>query len=142
MKGNYFLDTNILVYTFDQSQPQKQSIAKDLVRDALNNRCGCISYQVVQEFLNIATRKFVRPLSVSDCQTYLSNILEPLCEVFSSTRLFQRALEISGRWKFSFYDSLIVAAALSVDSKTLYTEDLQHNQKIEDMIIVNPFFKL
>ena len=142
MKGNYFLDTNILVYTFDPSQSQKQRIAKDLVRDALNNRSGCISYQVVQEFLNVASQKFVSPLSRADCQAYLSNILEPLCEVFSSTGLFQRALEISVRWQFSFYDSLIVAAALSVESKTLYTEDLQHNQKIEDMIIVNPFLNL
>lgn len=139
MKGNYFLDTNILVYTFDRSQPQKQSIASNLVKNALNNRSGCISYQVIQEFLNIASRKFASPLSVADCQIYLSNVLEPLCEVFSSTGLFHRALEISSRWNFSFYDSLIVAAALSVESKTLYTEDLQHNQKIEDMIIINPF---
>lgn len=139
MKGNYFLDTNILVYTFDRSHPEKQSIAQNLVKNALNNRSGCISYQVIQEFLNIASRKFANPLSVADCQIYLSNVLEPLCEVFSSTGLFHRALEISSRWDFSFYDSLIVAAALSVESKTLYTEDLQHNQKIEDMIIINPF---
>jgi predicted nucleic acid-binding protein len=139
MKGNYFLDTNILVYTFDQFQPQKQIIARNLVGEALNKRSGCISYQVIQEFLNIASRKFATPLSVEDCQTYLINVLEPLCEVFSSTALFHRALEISSRWKFSFYDSLIVAAALSVESKILYTEDLQHNQKIEDMIVINPF---
>ncbi|NER97936.1 MAG: PIN domain-containing protein [Symploca sp. SIO1B1] len=139
MKGNFFLDTNILIYTFDQSQPQKQAISRNLVRDALNNRSGCISYQVIQEFLNVASKKFANSLSVSDCQTYLTNVLEPLCEVFSSTGLFHRALEISSRWKFSFYDSLIVASALSVDSKILYTEDIKHEQKIEDMIIFNPF---
>ena len=139
MKGKYFLDTNILVYTFDQSQIQKQKISRNLVKNALNNKSGCISYQVIQEFLNIASRKFANPLSVVDCQTYLNQVLKPLCEVFSSTVLFHQALEISSRWKFSFYDSLIVAAALSVETKILYTEDLQHNQKIEDMIIVNPF---
>jgi predicted nucleic acid-binding protein len=142
MKPSYFLDTNILVYTFDQSQAQKQSISRNLVRDALNNQSGCISYQVIQEFLNIASRKFVNLLSVSDCQTYLTNVLEPLCTVFASTDLFHRTLEISNRWKFSFYDSLIVAAALSIECKTLYTEDLQHNQKIEDLIIINPFLDL
>ena len=141
MKGSYFLDTNILVYTFDQSHPDKQAIAKNLVRDALKNQTGCISYQVIQEFLNIASRKFAKPLSTADCQTYLSNVLEPLCEVFSSTALFHRALEISNRWRFSFYDSLIVAAALSVKSEFLYTEDLQHQQKIEEMVILNPFLK-
>ena len=141
MKDNYFLDTNILAYTFDASHPEKQTIAQDLVRDALKNQTSCISYQVIQEFLNIATRKFATPLSTADCQTYLSNVLEPLCEVFSSIAVFRRALEISSRWKFTFYDSLIVAAALSVDSRFLYTEDLEHNQKIENMTIVNPFLK-
>lgn len=139
MKDNYFLDTNIIAYTFDSAHPAKQAIAKGLVRDALNNQAGCISYQVIQEFLNIASRKFATPLSTADCQTYLSNVLEPLCEVFSSLTLFHRALEISSRWKFSFYDSLIVAAALSVESRILYSEDLQHNQKIENTVIVNPF---
>lgn len=139
MKGNYFLDTNILVYTFDHSYPKKRDICKSLVRDALNNRSGCISYQVIQEFLNVASRKFAKPLSIADCQTYLSSVLEPLCEVFSSMGLFHRALEISNRWKFSFYDSLVVAAALSAECQILYTEDLQHDQKIENMVIVNPF---
>lgn len=139
MTGNYFLDTNILVYTFDPSRREKQSISRNLVREALTNRSGCISYQVIQEFLNLASRKFATPLSISDCQTYLSNVLEPLCEVFASTGLLHRALEVSSRWRWSFYDSLIVAAALSVESKILYTEDFQHNLKVEDMIIRNPF---
>lgn len=139
MKDSYFLDTNILAYTFDLAQPEKREVAQDLVRDALNNRSGCISYQVIQELLNIASRKFATPLSTADCQNYLSNVLEPLCEVFASTALFHRGLEISSRWQFSFYDSLIVAAALSVDSKILYSEDLQHEQQIEEMTIINPF---
>ena len=95
MKGKYFLDTNILVYTFDQSQLQKQEISRNLVKNALNNQSGCISYQVIQKFLNIASRKFANPLSVTDCQTYLNQVLEPLCEVFSSTVLFHQSLEIS-----------------------------------------------
>jgi predicted nucleic acid-binding protein len=141
MSGKYFLDTNILVYTFDQTYPKKLDISKHLVKDALNKQSGCISYQVIQEFLNVASRKFIKPLSVVDCQTYLSNVLEPLCEVFSSTSLFHRALEISDRWHFAFYDALIIAAALSTESKILYTEDLQHHQKVMDMIIVNPFLE-
>ena len=91
MNGKYFLDTNILVYTFDQSQLQKQEISRNLVKNALNKQSGCISYQVIQEFLNIASRKFANPLSVDDCQTYLNQVLELLCEVFSSTALFHRA---------------------------------------------------
>jgi predicted nucleic acid-binding protein len=139
MSDRFFLDTNIIVYSFDRSQPQKQLIAKNLIQDALQNQAGCISYQVIQEFLNLATRKFAVPLSTTECQLYLSNVLEPICEISSSMALFQRALEVSSRWQFSLYDSLIVAAALSVDSKILYTEDLQHQQKIDDMVILNPF---
>ena len=141
MSDSYFLDTNILVYTFDSSHPEKQAIARQLVSNALNNRAGCISYQVIQEFLNVASRKFARPLSLTDCQAYLSSVLEPLCEVFASTGLFHRALEISSRWKLSFYDSLIIAAALSAECKVLYTEDLHHSLKIEDLVITNPFLE-
>lgn len=89
MKDNFFLDTDILVYSFDRSQPQKQSISKKLINEALTQKTGNISYQVIQEFLNIASRKFATPLSLEDCETYLSNVLEPLCSVFSSPELFQ-----------------------------------------------------
>ena len=140
--SNYFLDTNILVYAFDTSQPRKQKICRDLVRNALNNGVGCVSYQVIQEFLNVATRKFAKPLSISDSQNYLTNVLEPLCEVFSSIGLYHQALEISSRWQFSFYDSLIIAAALSAQCNILYTEDLQHDQEIENLKILNPFFEV
>lgn len=141
MRGKYFLDTNILVYTFDQTCLKKLDISRHLVRDALDKRSGCISYQVIQEFLHVASRKFINPLSVADCQTYLNTVLEPLCEVFASVSLFHRALEITNRWNFAFYDSLIVAGALSAESKILYTEDLQHHQKIMDMIVINPFLE-
>ena len=97
---------------------------------------------MIQEFLNLATRKFEVSLSPTECQLYLHNVLEPICEVSSSTALFQRALEVRSRWQFSFYDSLIVAAVLSVDGKILYTEDLQHQQSIDDMVIINPFIEV
>ena len=140
--SSYFLDTNILVYAFDTSQPKKQTICRDLVRNALNNGVGCVSYQVIQEFLNVATQKFAKPLSISDSQNYLTNVLEPLCEVFSSIGLYHQALEISSRRQFSFYDSLIIAAALSAQCNILYTEDLQHDQEIKNLKIVNPFLEV
>ena len=96
---------------------------------------------MIHEFLNVASRQFAQPLTPMDCQTYLSNVLEPLCEVFASTDLLRRALEISSRWNYALYDSLIIAAALAANSKILYTEELHHEQKIEDMVIVNPFLE-
>lgn len=139
MSANFFLDTNVLIYTFDEGNPEKRDRARTLVAEALAESRGAISYQVVQEFLNGALRKFSKPLTATDAERYLTVVLEPLCTVFASVELFHQAVEISGRWKCSFYDSLIIASALQAGCTTLYSEDLQHGQKIGPLRIVNPF---
>ncbi len=140
MKDKYFVDTNIFVYTFDKQNKQKRQKANELVKTAVLEHRGCISSQVIQEFINVATRKFDTPMSIADCQKYLKNILSPLCSVFASLDLYYKALDVMERWQYSFYNSLIIAAALQAECKILYSEDLQHNQKIQDMTIINPFF--
>ena len=139
MSDRYFLDTNIFIYTFDETQPQKRTLARQLVSQALGDSKGTISYQVIQEFMNIATRKFRRPLTPPDCAAYLDAVLAPMCEVFPSIDLYRDALDLHEKWKFSYYDSLIVTAALSVGCRRLYSEDLQHGQKVRDLVIENPF---
>jgi len=139
MNGKFFLDTNILVYTFDATAPAKQQIARELVSTALTLQQGMISYQVVQEFLNVATRKFSVPLTPADANIYLDKVLTPLCELFPSMSYYSKALGISDRWGFSLYDSLIITAALETGCDTLYTEDLQHGQSIQGLTITNPF---
>ncbi len=139
MKDRFFLDTNVLVYTFDGRSAAKQKTAKQLVETALSSQKGFISYQVAQEFLNVASRKFAEPLSSSDCLRYLNQVLTPLCGIFSSIALYERALTINERWRYAFYDSLIIASALSLDCKTLYSEDLQAGQTIQTLTIENPF---
>jgi len=139
MNDKFFLDTNILIYTFDSREPAKQQRANELVIRALKTRQGIISFQVVQEFLNAARRKFASVLSSLDVQTYLVQVLTPLCQVFSSIDLYVRALEIAERWQYSFYDSLIIATALQANCQILYSEDLQHGQVIQGLTIINPF---
>jgi len=139
MKDKYFIDTNIFVYSFDNDNVQKRDISLNLISDALTKSKGIISYQVVQEFINVAIKKFKVPLHVDDCRKYLTVVLEPLCEVYSSIDLYHRAIEIVERWQYSFYDSLIIAAALKSECSTIYTEDLQHDQKIFQLQIINPF---
>ena len=136
--ARYFLDTNVLVYTFDEREPRKRARALELLEAALGG-AGIISYQVVQEFLNVATRRFARPLGVSEAVVYLDQVLLPLCEVPSSAALFRAAIAVSDRYRFSFYDSLIVAAAQSARCRILYSEDLQHGQLLDELEIVNPF---
>ena len=139
MNDKYFVDTNILIYSFDRANPSKRKIALDLISQALEKGTGVISYQVIQEFLNVATRKFAVPLSFKDAQRYLNVVLEPICEVFSSPELFHQALEISDQWRFAFYDALIVAAALQAECRVLYSEDMQDSQTIKGLTIRNPF---
>lgn len=139
MKDKYFLDTNVLVYTFDSSNKTKQEKSQTLIGNALNGQYGIISFQVVQEFMNVATQKFAVPLTLPDCKAYLDHVLMPLCEVLPSQALYKHALEIKEDYKFSFYDSLIIAAAIAGDCNLLYTEDLQSNQKIHGTTIKNPF---
>lgn len=139
MRDRFFLDTNIFVYTFDSREPDKQDRARNLVVDALTHRRGVISHQVVQEFLNVATQKFANPLSATDALLYLDSVLGPLCEVLPTLDLYRRAIGLASRWKYSFYDSLIIASALQSECKILYSEDLQHGQTIEGVKLVNPF---
>ena len=139
MSAKAFLDTNVLVYSFDRSEPRKRDIARALIADALENGSGIISYQVVQEFLSVATRKFVIPLSSADAQRYLEVVLEPLCEVYASPELFHQALEISEGWRLSFYASLIIADALQADCSVLHSEDLQDGLKVRGLTVRNPF---
>ena len=108
MKDKCFLDTNIIIYSFDSENESKQTIARNLIAQALGKQPACISFQVIQEFLNVALQKFKTPLSPSDAQKYVTITLEPLCEVFSSIPLYHKAIEIKDRWQFSFNDSLII----------------------------------
>ncbi len=139
MRGKYFIDTNIFVYSFSKQEEHKQHIAKKLISEALENSTGIISFQVIQEFLNVALRKFPIPFKIEDGEKYLNIVLEPLCEIFPNMDLYGHALRIMDRWQYSFYDSLIIAASIKGDCKILYSEDLQHQQNIENLVIINPF---
>lgn len=139
MSGRYFLDTNIFVYSFDVDDRRKQKTADSIVKRALTDQLGLISSQVVQEFLNVATRKFAKPMTNHEARTYLDTVLAPLCEVFPSATLYRETLGIQSESKFSFYDSLIIAAAVEAKCRWLYSEDLRHGQTIHGVQIQNPF---
>lgn len=134
-----FLDTNIFIYLFDETNERKKGIAERIVQAALAGHDACISHQVIQETLNVVTRKLATPMSLEDAQSFLSAVLLPLWKVMPSAALYQRGLQVQDRYRFSFYDSLIVAAALEAGCTTLYSEDMQHGQQIDGLTIENPF---
>lgn len=137
MSAEDFLDTNVFVYLFDETAPDKRERAERLVRRSLEEGSGCISYQVVQETLNVVTRKLgARPASA---RLLLDDVLAPLWQVNPSRSLYAHGLRLHGQLGFSFYDSLIVAAALEAGCTRLYSEDLHHGQRVDQLTIQNPF---
>ncbi|MCB8987459.1 MAG: PIN domain-containing protein [Ardenticatenaceae bacterium] len=144
VEGNekYFLDTNIFVYSFDGGSPAKQSLARQLIQNALTTQQGTISTQIVQEFLNVALRKFTQPMSVSEARDYMQVVLMPLCQHYPSLTSYEHALRIKSETGYSFYDALVVAAALELDCQILWSEDLQHGRSLHGLTILNPFQEL
>ena len=134
-----FIDTNIFIYQLDSSDKHKHRIAESLIKDALATGNGCTSAQVAQECLNVALRKAAVPLTPDALRRYLEVVLGPLVQVTTTTHLLHRALDAQARWRFSFYDSLVVAGALTAGCRTLLTEDLQHGQRLDGLTVVNPF---
>jgi len=135
----FFLDTNILIYAVDETDLAKQQIAVSLVREAILSGRGIISIQVVQEFLNVARRKFKQPMTIEQCRGHLRNVLEPLCACFPSISTMDRALLVMDETGYSLYDALIITAAIESGCRTLYSEDLQHGRKVQGLTILNPF---
>lgn len=86
-----------------------------------------------------AIRKFAQRLSASEAQIYLESVLMPLCEIYPDARLFSKALSFANDLKISFYDALIVAAAVLAECDILWTEDLQHGRRVGDLVIRNLF---
>jgi len=138
MSGD-FLDTNILIYLFDDTAPEKRDTAQALIRSGLDAGTAVISHQVVQETLNVMTRKLAVPASPEQARKFMDTVLTPLWRIMPSVDLYRRGLELQARYRYSFYDSLIIAAALEAGCHRLYSEDLQNGARIEGLTITNPF---
>src|SRR5579884_1000000 len=139
MSDRFFLDTNVFVYEVDPRDLTKRRRASELIDKAVGSKLGTVSYQVVQEFFNVALTRFAKPFSVAEAEEYISATFKPLLAVHSSARLFLEALHIQAQHQFSWYDALIVAAAQQANCSILYTEDMQHGRRIGELRIENPF---
>lgn len=139
MSAEFFIDTNVFIYHLDTTDRRKHKAAEKIIREALATGNACISSQVVQECLNVALRKAEVALSADAARSYLDAVLSPLMQVTASEALYHRALDVQARWRFSFYDALIVAGAMLAGCRTLLTEDMQHGQNLDSLTVVNPF---
>ena len=132
MKDKIFIDTNVLLYLYAQDKKKKE-IAKNILKSH-----HIISTQVLNEFSNIALKKF--KLSTKDLTLSLAVIIENASLVVFTDKTILKAIEIKARYGFGYYDSLILATAIENNCSTLYSEDMHDGQIIEEKLkIINPF---
>ena|SRR5207245_3597738 len=133
-----FLDTNVLVYLFDGAARAKQARAQELLQQAVRDGFALISTQVLQEFFVAVTRKLAVPLSHEEAERAVRDLTRlPTVEI--TAEMVVSAIAAMRRYRLSFWDSLIVQAALRGGATVLYSEDLQHGRAIETLTIENPF---
>lgn len=133
MPARPFLDTNVLLYSLADKEPRTE------IAEALLASGGMVSVQVLNEFVVTARRK----LAMSwDETSEAAGAIRALCPtpLAVSVDTHDDALRLAQRYGFHFYDALVVASALAADCETLYTEDMQDGQVIDDRLTIrNPF---
>lgn len=137
MKGRIFLDTNIILYSYSKTELEKSEVANSLIFETKN----LISNQVTNETINILYKKYnLTSQQIEDVILELDDNFE-ICNFTIKTQV--KALRIKEKYKYQYYDSLIIATALESGCSILYSEDMQHNQIIENKLtIINPFTKV
>ncbi len=130
-RSRAFFDTNVLLYLLSGNLAKAQR-AEELLAQG-----GWVSVQVLNEFASVASRKLQMPVAeIREC-------LEPIRSICSvapvAADTHARGLDVAERYRLSIYDSMIIAAALLAGCDTLYSEDLQDGQRIEGLVIRNPF---
>ncbi len=133
-----FVDTNLIVYAYDKDAGEKHRIAADIMKDLWHSGLGTISTQILQEFFVTLTKKISAPLNISVVREMIRR-LSRWDVVLIDADLIIRATELQERYKYSFWDSLIIASAIAGGVKTILSEDLTDGQIIQGITIENPF---
>lgn len=135
MKDNYFIDSNILIYAHTMQDERKKIIAQEIL--SLDKEV-LLNTQVLNESINVFIKGFKIPLN--EIQNIVDEVIFYLPVRTINHRTIQLGLTIHFKYHFSYYDSLLIASALQNECSILYSEDLHHNQKIENTLtIINPF---
>lgn len=136
MSALVFVDTNVLLYALDDADGTKQAAARSWRSELWKSKRGRLSFQVLQEFYAVVERKW--PASRSEARAEIRDLLvwRP---VPTDGDVLDRGWDIQDRYGLSFWDSLIVAAAMTSSCRYILTEDLQHKQELDDIVVLNPF---
>lgn len=140
MRDKIFIDTNIIVYAHDKSSGEKHEIAKDIMNYLWESRKGVLSVQVMQEFYVCVTKKILKPLPLKEARKILEYLMT--WDVLTNDKYITlKAIDFQEKYKISFWDSLIVQAAIEGKAYLIFSEDLSNGQTIENVRIVNPFLQ-
>ena len=140
MKDKIFLDTNVIVYAHDRSSGDKHAVAREIMDHLWENRKGVISAQVLQEFFVCVTKKISKPLQIKTAREILE-YLSTWDVVANDKYITLRTIDIQERYRFSFWDSLIIQAAIQGQAHVVFSEDLPGGQVVKDLKILNPFIE-
>ena len=135
------IDTNVLVYAFDDEQVEKRGKAVELI-DRLTDdpQSTILLWQVGCEFIAVLRRwQSQGRVSASDVETYCQEVLGYFQLVCPVPEIIPLALRLASQHSLSHWDSLLIAAALEAGVKCLYTEELGAGERYESLTVVNPF---
>lgn len=138
MSGNVFVDTNVFVYLFDSDESEKQDAARSLLDHLSNTATIVVSTQVLQEFYVSVTRKLAKPLPPQTAMEATRRLSTYRVVQVDPAMIFT-AIALCEKDKTSFWDALIVRAALESGCELLVSEDMQHGRRFEDLRVDNPF---
>ena len=135
-----FVDTNLLVYSRDGTEQVKQPQARDWLAFLWESHEGRLSFQVLHEFYVSVTRKLKPGLSAEEAQADVRDLLA-WRPITADAALIEATWGLERRYGLSFWDALIVASASAAGCTHLLTEDLQHDQDLDGVVVVNPFLR-
>jgi predicted nucleic acid-binding protein len=139
MTGRYLVDTNLLVYAYDRSEPEKQAKAVELLDELVKNGTGILSPQVLSEFYTVVTRKLPASLTPQEGYKSISNYIRSWNMVDLTSLVVLEAVRGVRDHRLSYWDSLIWATAKMNQIPTVVSEDFSHNSVIEGVRFTNPF---
>ena len=138
MNDRIFVDTNILVYCFDDANPAKKKKAIKIMEDLWETSRGVLILQVLKEFFVTVTVKLPDKMDFRDAKGAVLDLLS--WNIFNESRSsLEMTFEIIQKYHLSLWDANILSAAILSDCQKVYSEDLQHNQTIEGAQVINPF---
>ncbi len=138
VEDKIFIDTNIIIYAYDVTAGDKHKVAREILIELWESGLGILSTQVLQEFFVNVVQKISKPISKGLAKDIVKDFLKWDVIVNDGDSILE-AIEVCSKYRYSFWDSLIIEAAISGGAATLLSEDLSDGQIINGVTIRNPF---